>query len=140
MPDGSDVRSDRCPTCGSRVRVITGDDGTSYFAPAGSDVRSEAPLVPRPGRTLEQEYRALSDEFFAVEESRDRLAAEAERLRERIEELHIEGGIVKGNLTASERQAKRLREAIRAMSSEVDPIKRNQIASGALDLTVKEDQ
>jgi hypothetical protein len=32
------------------------------------------PLTPRPGWTQEQEYIALSEEFFAVEENRDRLA------------------------------------------------------------------
>lgn len=37
----SDVRSDRCPTCGRRVPVVTGDDGTSYFAPDESDDMSD---------------------------------------------------------------------------------------------------
>ena len=41
----------------------------------------ESPLVPRKGWTLEQEYRALVEEFLTTEESRDRLAAENEQLR-----------------------------------------------------------
>jgi plasmid stabilization system protein ParE len=48
----------------------------------------------------------------AVKRLHGRLA-EVERLRERIEELHIEGGIVKGNLVASERRVERLREGLR---------------------------
>lgn len=35
--------------------------------------RPEGAIVPRPGRTLEDEYRELSDQFIAVEEDRDRL-------------------------------------------------------------------
>lgn len=43
------------------------------------------PLTPRPGWTQEQEYIALSDEFFAVEEDRDRLAEQLRGAVERAE-------------------------------------------------------
>lgn len=36
-------------------------------------------ITPRPGWTQEQEYIALSDEFFAVEENRDALAEQLRR-------------------------------------------------------------
>jgi len=39
-------------------------------------------LTPRPGWTQEQEYIALSEEFFAVEEERDRLAGAVDPVRE----------------------------------------------------------
>lgn len=39
-------RSGRCPTCGSSVRVITGDDGTSFFQPLDEPVCPDAYVAP----------------------------------------------------------------------------------------------
>lgn len=41
---------------------------------------ADEPLIPRPGMTVEDEYRSLSEENHALEERYDRLAAEYEKL------------------------------------------------------------
>lgn len=52
------------------------------YVRAAIALRSDGTLTPRTGYTQEQEFQALSDEFFAVEDDRDRLAEELRQLKE----------------------------------------------------------
>ena len=38
--------SERCPTCGAAVRVVTGDEGTSHFEPPRPDLGPPRPMPP----------------------------------------------------------------------------------------------
>lgn len=87
------IERDRtCPHCGGDITDAL--DASAQFA-SRSPGRSRRPehhaLTPRPGWTQEQEYIALSEEFFAVEEDRDRLAEQlrgaVEAAREQIKAL-----------------------------------------------------
>lgn len=52
--------SESCPTCGQPVQVVTGDEGTSHYAPV------QRYTLPRPPRRRTELEELLADEFELV--------------------------------------------------------------------------
>lgn len=57
-PEGE---SERCPTCGQRVSIFTGDEGTSYYVATAEQEASELVFVREQRDQLREELLVVAD-------------------------------------------------------------------------------